>query len=185
MIVAATSSITSLRFLPRVFVAFKKPAADTVVPRSSQRRTGTVTSFASCPAKSAQSCARGPSVPFILIGWPTMISCTSYSLAAAATFCRTLPKSLSCSTPMGEARYSVRSQHASPVRASPKSTASIFILKAPILNQRLIETSKITFITGSLPLYFTADAACSAPCRHQDCVANVDACSGRCDASFR
>ena len=36
-------------------------------------------------------------------------------------------------TPMGEARNSVRSQTARPVRASPKSTAIIFISISPFL----------------------------------------------------
>ena len=124
---AATSSMTSLRFLPRVLVALRYPVAETVVPRSSHRRTGTLTSRASWSAKSAQSWARGPSEPSILMGCPTMTISAPYSLAEEATFWTTLPKSLSWMTPMGDARYSVRSQQARPVRASPKSTAMIFI----------------------------------------------------------
>ena len=40
MIVAATASTAALRFLPRVFVSFRKLCAVTVVPRSSEKSTG-------------------------------------------------------------------------------------------------------------------------------------------------
>ena len=57
MIVAATASTVALRRLPRVFVSFKKPCAVIVVPRSSEKSTGSPVFSASSAPKARAFCA--------------------------------------------------------------------------------------------------------------------------------
>ena len=66
MIVAATASTVALRRLPRVFVSFKKPCAVIVVPRSSEKSTGSPVFSASSAPKARAFCALSPSLPSIL-----------------------------------------------------------------------------------------------------------------------
>lgn len=54
MIVAATASTVALRRLPRVFVSFKKPCAVIVVPRSSEKSTGSPVFFRKLRTESAR-----------------------------------------------------------------------------------------------------------------------------------
>ena len=73
MIVAATASTVALRRLPRVFVSFKKPCAVIVVPRSSEKSTGSPVFSASSAPKTRAFCALSPSLPSMLRGRPTTI----------------------------------------------------------------------------------------------------------------
>lgn len=68
MIVAATASTVALRRLPRVFVSFKKPCAVIVVPRSSEKSTGSPVFSASSAPKARAFCALSPSLPSMLRG---------------------------------------------------------------------------------------------------------------------
>ena len=88
--------------------------------------------FTSGPRGLFLACTRRISSRPFTSGYPTTICSARCSLAASAVFWIHTSKSVSLITPAGEASSSERSQHASPVRASPKSTARMIMPAPPV-----------------------------------------------------
>ena len=117
---ALTASRMALRFLPKVPLSLRKPAAVMVVCRSSHIRTGRPLSRSTSSASLRLFWARAPSVPSMLRGRPTTISSARCSAAAAQMRAATLAIAFSSIWGFkGVARTSPGSQTARPVRLSP------------------------------------------------------------------
>ncbi len=110
----------AFRFLPKVPLSLRKPAAVMVVWRSSHIRTCRPLISATMSPSLRLFWARAPSVPSIFRGRPMTISPARFSLAASQILAATLAMAFSSIWGlMGVARISLGSQTASPVRLSP------------------------------------------------------------------